>query len=71
MPKAFIPHSGQGVPTFSEDEIKKFQTRLENGYDLKIDPRYNLWLSGQPESTSCTGDSISETCEKCKYSMAT
>ena len=29
---------------FTEDEIKRFETRFENGYDLKNDERYNVWL---------------------------
>ena len=33
------------TPIFSAEEEKKFQTRLDNGYDLKTDPQYNLWLS--------------------------
>ena len=30
--------------TFTEDEIKLFERRFENGYDLKNDERYNTWL---------------------------
>ncbi len=32
------------VPDFSNGELMKFQRRLENGYDLLLDERYNLWL---------------------------
>ena len=58
----------QDVSMFSEEEIKKFQKRLENGYDLQQDPKYNLWLSSQTESHDTP---ISKTCEtdkskKCK-----
>lgn len=36
---------------FTEQEMKKFTTRYENGYDLKSDERYNLWLKVyHPES---------------------
>ena len=30
--------------TFTSDELKLFTQRLENGYDLKHDERYNQWL---------------------------
>ena len=30
--------------TFTEEEVKRFETRFENGYDLKDDERYNSWL---------------------------
>ena len=29
---------------FTEEEINKFERRFEEGYDLRNDPRYNLWL---------------------------
>jgi hypothetical protein len=29
---------------FTEDELSLFERRYENGYDLKGDSRYNLWL---------------------------
>ena len=29
---------------FTEDELKKFNKRYENGYDLQHDERYNLWV---------------------------
>jgi len=32
------------VPSFSEKEITKFETRFGNGYDLLHDERYNCWL---------------------------
>ena len=31
-------------PSFSSEELKKFQTRFDNGYNLQHDERYNLWL---------------------------
>ena len=31
-------------PSFSSEELKKFQKRFDNGYDLQHDKRYNLWL---------------------------
>lgn len=31
------------TPTFSEDELACFQKCFEEGYDLKMDKRYNLW----------------------------
>lgn len=33
--------------TFTEQEIKLFKRRFENGYDLKSDRRYNLWLKNK------------------------
>ena len=29
---------------FTAQEMKKFTTRYENGYNLKCDERYNAWL---------------------------
>ena len=37
-------HGKDGPFSFTENEIKLFETRLENGYDLKTDERYNAWL---------------------------
>ena len=31
--------------TFTEEELLKFQTRYENGFDLVTDDRYNKWLT--------------------------
>lgn len=63
------------TPTFSIEEQRKFQKRLENGYDLTIDSRYNLWLSmhGGTDDTDGT-DNLVKTCEideqnKCKMHM--
>lgn len=33
------------APNFSHEEIAKFERRLEEGYNLKSDKRYNAWLS--------------------------
>ena len=36
---------------FTDEETELFQRRFENGYDLKIDDRYNLWVTRyHPES---------------------
>jgi len=32
------------LPCFSREELKKFEARYENGYDLKHDEQYNLWV---------------------------
>ena len=32
-------------PIFSDEEEARFARRYENGYDLKHDKRYNLWLA--------------------------
>ena len=29
--------------SFTDDEIKKFEIRFQNGFDLRIDERYNAW----------------------------
>ena len=36
--------STPSIPVFSEEELLRFQTRFENGYDIKTDERYNRWL---------------------------
>ena len=51
------------VLDFSEDELKKFQIRFENGYDL-FDERYDAWLRKfQPEAVRLSsigeGDTVS------------
>ena len=39
------------IEDFSEEELARFETRYENGYDLRDDPRYNSWLRRcHPES---------------------
>lgn len=35
--------SQAATPSFSEAERAKFQQRFEEGYDLDIDPKYDLW----------------------------
>jgi hypothetical protein len=38
--------------TFTETEVKKFETRFEEGYDVTSDRRYNRWLQeAHPGST--------------------
>ena len=32
---------------FTDDEIKRFEIRFENGYDLQNDERYNAWLKAR------------------------
>ena len=39
-------------PSFSSEELKKFQKGLDNGYDLQHDERYNLWLKLHGASTA-------------------
>ena len=41
--KHFISEADQ-PPSFSSEELKKFEKRFDNGYNLKHDERYNLWL---------------------------
>ena len=36
---------GSMVSDFSHDELVKFEMRYDNGYDLLLDERYNLWLT--------------------------
>ena len=33
-----------GGEKFTDREIKRFQTRFENNYDIKTDERYNKWM---------------------------
>ena len=42
---------------FTPKEIELFTTRLDNGYDLKHDTRYNLWLKiNHPHCSSGSGE---------------
>ena len=45
--------------TFTDDEIKKFEIRFQNGFDLRIDERYNAWLE-----TKCSQNVSSRKCPK-------
>ena len=42
----------QQTPHFSSEEIAKFTKRMEEGYNITSDMRYNLWLSLQTNSQS-------------------
>ena len=44
--------SDQQTPRFSSEEIAKFTKRMEEGYDITSDTRYNLWLSLQTKPQS-------------------
>lgn len=50
-------HGGESIASFTEKEIKLFETTLENRYDLTSDDRYNAWLK-----TKCptVGDGLQE-----------
>ena len=48
------------TPTFTEEEDQKFAERLEEGYDLTIDARYNLWLETYYPSRAHTCTDVSE-----------
>ena len=37
----------QSIPTFTSEEIAKYQRRREEGFDLDTDVRYNLWLNSK------------------------
>ena len=39
-----ISEADDQPPSFSSEELKKFQTRFDNNYNLQHDERYNLWL---------------------------
>ena len=41
--KHFMISEADQPPTFSSEELKKFEKRFDNGYDLQHDKRY-LWL---------------------------
>ena len=59
-------YTEQDALTFSDEEIKKFKTRLENGYDLQLDPRYNLWLSSQTAANGQSTDNSVKNNDKSK-----
>ena len=40
------------IETFTPDEIKLFTQRFDNGYDLKHDERYNMWLKEKLKGSS-------------------
>ena len=48
--------ASQLIPTFTTEEIAKYQRRQEEGFDLDTDIRYNIWLKLQKERdvSSCT-----------------
>ena len=57
---------------FTDAEIKKFTIRMENGYDLKTDRRYNLWLSfqrDQPSASYRDSDHLSYSCRDSKQPL--
>lgn len=39
------------MPTFTEEEDHIFSRRLEEGFDITTDERYNLWLKTYHPST--------------------
>jgi len=43
------------APHFSSEEIKKFERRYKNGYDLQHDEHYNLWLKQFHSSNTVGG----------------
>ena len=60
-------HGSKSLP-FTEEEIKLFETRFENGYDLTTDERYNAWLrakhpSGGGQLTTSVGVLLDELSE--------
>ena len=44
------------LPEFTDEEGYKFSRRYEEGYDLKGDNRYNLWLSRYHPNDSTNGE---------------
>ena len=50
-------HGGESIASFTEKEIKWFETRFEKGYDFTSDDRYNAQLK-----TKCltVGDGLQE-----------
>ena len=47
----------KGKADFTPKEIELFTTRFDNGYDLKHDTRYNLWLKiNHPHCSSGSGE---------------
>jgi hypothetical protein len=45
-----LTHEKEHHYSFTEEEIKLYERRFENGYDLKTDERYNAWLKGRDPS---------------------
>ena len=43
---------------FSEAELKRFSIRYENGYDIKLDERYNTWLRRYHPKEKLTGQYV-------------
>ena len=39
--------------SFTNEETKEFERRLEEGFNLSIDPRYNMWLTTRSELNVC------------------
>ncbi len=56
---------GSIPPTFTEEEDQKFARRLEEGYNLKIDARYNLWLETYYPHASENQDQVHGTVYVC------
>ena len=59
-PRRSIDHPTRVVssPCFSQQEITTFSHRFEEGYDLKVDDRYNQWLAiYHPELASSDSES--------------
>lgn len=52
--ESLVPHTNpeETLSVFTNDEITCFTRRKEEGYDIKTDLRYNLWLSLQSSSSS-------------------
>ena len=45
--------------SFTEEEIKLFEIRFDNGYDLTTDERYNAWLRAKGDRDNQLSASVS------------
>lgn len=49
-----MPVTSEMELTFTQEELTLFTKRFEEGYDLKQDDRYNLWLKMNTETKKAT-----------------
>ena len=56
---------------FTKDELSLFERRYENGYDLKDDNRYNLWLREKAANPASNGEmhAVFMVASACKFSV--
>ena len=60
-------HLFRSPVNFTDEEIKRFQRRWENGYDIKTDDRYNLWL--EQNCNKHSPDGSDDQTSECRQAM--